>query len=623
MIEIKNYPIYIFLLLCILASCGTESIPTFTISTSASPSEGGSVSHSPSETSQDEGTSISFQATPNDGYNFVRWEGDLISTNNPSSLVLNKDVLVTAVFEKKSYTFTINIDGEGVIEEEIIQAKTDYEHGSLVRLTPIPDTGWEFMEWTGDVNSNANPLDVSATSELNLTAIFERQQFDLNITTIGGGQVQSSVVYPKTAKYPFGSQVTLTANPNESKEFKEWIGDISGSINPTTFTLDSSMSVTGVFQPKTLSVDVNVLGNGEVSGNDITYPYGSIVRLQAVPFEDFGFYAWSGDIESEQQELEFTITNDVNLVVEFKEQHDVIFNKSGVGDIYRGTNLLGDTLTVLDGEKVALTAVESDSDYLFDSWSGSVEETLENSIEFTAYSDFTLDVSFPFYKDYKLKDFEGNEYSITKINNLFWMAENLRSKKLNQGSGRGNDITFIGPEYTTNWSGYYVRSAVTNVNGDELTFEDFGLLYKARMAYSRTWLCPPGWELPDVEDVERLLQFLDSNGYDARDLSSNNESAWAFSGNTDALDFSAVGAGIRTNGRDPVYMLFQEVQALAVYGGNDGAQCVFEGEDTNGCLYVLDINPAENTTSFSISGRFGTGAMSVGRSFRCTKQVKD
>lgn len=47
--------------------------------------------------------------------------------------------------------------------------------------------------------------------------------------------------------YLRGTEVTLTAVPNDGYRFDHWSGDLSGSDNPTTIVLDSPVRVGVVF----------------------------------------------------------------------------------------------------------------------------------------------------------------------------------------------------------------------------------------------------------------------------------------------------------------------------------------------------------------------------------------
>ena len=101
----------------------------------------------------DSGKQISITATPNPEYVFVNWSNG--STNNPLSLTVNSNQNITANFEKKKYPLKISIEGEGTVTEEIVSTgkTTEYDSGTTVRLTAVPSEGWEFVGWTGAIES--------------------------------------------------------------------------------------------------------------------------------------------------------------------------------------------------------------------------------------------------------------------------------------------------------------------------------------------------------------------------------------------------------------------------------------------------------------------------------------
>ena len=174
----------------LLASCGTETTQIYTVSTDVTPENGGSVSYTPSGGSHDEGTQLSFTASASDAYIFSGWQGDLSGTSNPIELTLTKDVSVTALFEIKEYTLDLVVEEGGTVIEEIIQPKTDYNHGTVIRLTAVEDSGldivknngWIFTGWTGDVNSDQSILELTIEKPLSLRANFERSPFPHGIT---------------------------------------------------------------------------------------------------------------------------------------------------------------------------------------------------------------------------------------------------------------------------------------------------------------------------------------------------------------------------------------------------------------------------------------------------------
>lgn len=65
-------------------------------------SSGGSVELDPPGGSYLEGAVVKLTAIPNDGWRFARWEGGLISTSNPDSVVMDSDKMVLGVFEQET-----------------------------------------------------------------------------------------------------------------------------------------------------------------------------------------------------------------------------------------------------------------------------------------------------------------------------------------------------------------------------------------------------------------------------------------------------------------------------------------------------------------------------------------
>src|SRR5690625_8020061 len=88
---------------------------------------------------------------------------------------MDSDKTITAQFIKREYPLTINVVGKGSVQEEVIQQKTtDYPHGTIVKLTAIPEEGWEFIQWEGDLQGDENPVQITINQSKEVTAVFEQ-----------------------------------------------------------------------------------------------------------------------------------------------------------------------------------------------------------------------------------------------------------------------------------------------------------------------------------------------------------------------------------------------------------------------------------------------------------------
>jgi uncharacterized repeat protein (TIGR02543 family) len=129
----------------------------------------GTVSQSASGTEFDHNTELVLTATPAEGYEFVNWTGDVTSTDNPLTVTITANTSITANFAIKSYTLAITATN-GTVSQSV--TGTEFDHYTELILTATPDEGYEFVNWSGDVNSTDNPLTLTITSSLNITANF-------------------------------------------------------------------------------------------------------------------------------------------------------------------------------------------------------------------------------------------------------------------------------------------------------------------------------------------------------------------------------------------------------------------------------------------------------------------
>jgi hypothetical protein len=74
-------------------------VPTYTLTALVSPPGSGQVTLHPPGGVYDENTVVQLTANPFQGYEFVRWSGDLTCTVNLDTIIMTRDASVTAHFE--------------------------------------------------------------------------------------------------------------------------------------------------------------------------------------------------------------------------------------------------------------------------------------------------------------------------------------------------------------------------------------------------------------------------------------------------------------------------------------------------------------------------------------------
>jgi uncharacterized repeat protein (TIGR02543 family) len=276
----------------------------------------GSVTKTPNKTSYAYGDVVTLQAVPNAGYSFSSWSGDASGTANPTTITMNANKSVTASFTAAAYILTVNAVNGSVTKTP---NKTSYAYGDVVTLQAVPNAGYSFSGWSGDVSGSANPTTITMNANKSVTASFTAGIYTLTVNAVNG----SVTTTPSKTSYAYGDVVTLEAVPNAGYSFSGWSGDASGTANPTTITMNANKSVTASFTAATYTLTVSAV-NGSVTAtpSKTAYAYGDVVDLQAVPNADYSFSGWSGDVSGTANPTKLTMNANKSVTASFKKVVD-------------------------------------------------------------------------------------------------------------------------------------------------------------------------------------------------------------------------------------------------------------------------------------------------------------
>ncbi len=194
------------------------------------------------------GNPVSLTASADPGWHFVEWRGAPI--HGLTSLVVT-DVFfesgdeVAAMFEigePQKYVLVIQTNGQGTVTKN--PDKDEFIAGESVALTAVPADGWLFDSWEGAITGTGPRRSILMDDHKVIKANFIQDQFTVDVTVAGPGQVQVSPQGP----YDYGEKVTLTAVPvGKYAAFLGWSGAISGSDNPLEFEITGDTSLTATF----------------------------------------------------------------------------------------------------------------------------------------------------------------------------------------------------------------------------------------------------------------------------------------------------------------------------------------------------------------------------------------
>lgn len=124
-----------------------------------------------------------------------------------------------------------------------------YSEGTSLSVVAEPSSEYEFLNWTGDIESSSSTISFEINSDLNLTANFIKKKYELTIEVEGKGSVFQEIIKPGiTDEYNSGTILKLTAVPVDGWVFVEWQGDIQDENNPIEVTIDKPITIKAVFK---------------------------------------------------------------------------------------------------------------------------------------------------------------------------------------------------------------------------------------------------------------------------------------------------------------------------------------------------------------------------------------
>lgn len=297
----------------LIANFEQETVPSYTITVTATPNAGGTVTGGGSYT---RGSSCTLTATPNEGYNFVKWTKGSSTASVSTNPTYTFSVTGAATYKANFAADVVNY--EVVTRSDPSSGGTTtgggiFRDGESCTIRATANTGYAFVEWQDGTTHTR----VSTNSEYTFTvdgnksyvAIFEVTTPRYTVTTrksytgtldyegddigtvSGGGQYES------------GNSCTISATPNTNNGFifVGWSIEPQIPVDPSastiTFNVTRDMVCTANFKPQyDLSISVDGTG-GSVRGNYLgSNRYALIARAD----DGYTFDGWyNGGLSSE------------------------------------------------------------------------------------------------------------------------------------------------------------------------------------------------------------------------------------------------------------------------------------------------------------------------------------
>ena len=148
----------------------------YSVTATSEPSNGGSVRLQPAQPSGGYAANqeIAMSAVPQTGYIFSHWNGDPTDAENPKTLLLGDNMVITATFNP-TVTICIDLSDTGSVALEPAQPPDGYVAGTEVTISATPAKDYRLASWGGSVSGSGSSITVTVDEPKTIIANFVKQ----------------------------------------------------------------------------------------------------------------------------------------------------------------------------------------------------------------------------------------------------------------------------------------------------------------------------------------------------------------------------------------------------------------------------------------------------------------
>jgi hypothetical protein len=205
--------------------------------------------------------------------------------------------------------------------------KFRYLAGETIQLSATAGEGWEFMNWryseplSGQIDSSKPDIEIEINDTAVLLPVFGT---GINPAVIGQGKIRLN---PQLDLYPCGSELIAMALPGEGRYLSQWGGALSGKAPVTRHTVtEPEPAFTALFGrlPEgkfNLTVTVGGPGRVRVDPPRNLFDVGEEVTLTAEETDKIVAFKYSGDLDSDKKNVNFTIQKNTSINAGFVDRN--------------------------------------------------------------------------------------------------------------------------------------------------------------------------------------------------------------------------------------------------------------------------------------------------------------
>jgi uncharacterized repeat protein (TIGR02543 family) len=260
----------------------------------------------PSKLKAKAGEAISLTVLPAEGYQVASVTLDGAALEEYAFTMPGKDVTVSATFELKDYTITVD---PAIVNGTVIPDKEKAKMGDTVTLTVTPAEGYQIASVTVDGKEIEEPAFTMPNKNVTVSATFELKEYTITVDP----EIVNGTVTPDKERAKAGETVTLTVKADDG--YQPVAVTVNGTaIEGTSFEMpESDVTVSATFElipvvkEYTITVDSEIEG-GDVTPDTILAAEGDTVTLSYTKDEGFTFVSYYAYTES--TETPITVSDD-------------------------------------------------------------------------------------------------------------------------------------------------------------------------------------------------------------------------------------------------------------------------------------------------------------------------
>ena len=334
----NKYKITFFLIIIVIISslifaCDNQSTESYTVNYYAD--DGGYILGETTQIIEKNSAGTPVTAIANQGYTFTKWSDGVLEATRYENKI-SATLYLTALFSKNEEMFTVQYKAEeggsilGLSEQQVLKNE------STSSVTAVANIGYKFTGWSDGIETPSR-IDSDITTNINLTAQFEKQSFTLIFASTEGG----TIIGETTQKIIYGEHSsTVKAIAYDGYDFLGWSDDFPFFERPGRPVI-ADLSATAIFAKKTFSLRYDATyQQGKIIGSKLqTIFYGDSGKtVTAQPLAGFRFTEWSDGVKTAER-TDTDIKQNLSVIARFEKiKYSVTYTANEGGHIIGNTN---------------------------------------------------------------------------------------------------------------------------------------------------------------------------------------------------------------------------------------------------------------------------------------------